>query len=136
MAIDPAQRAPRSLSSAGLRSALRFVKPEEASSEKLWIFSAKMVEIPAMKEGESPKPGIQFEIAMEKIDNPRVAITLSVSDERVNLAQQLKSGPIGPVWLIKIERKKGNQFWAFSDAIAPSHAISNEEDVGDGELPF
>lgn len=125
------ERAPRSLQSAGLRSALRFVSPASVANEKIWLYSAKLVDIPPMKEGDVVRQGVQFEIAISDQDSPHVAITLGLSDERIALMDQLRAGPIGPVWLIKIERKKGNPFWAFSDATTPESAVAD-----DGDLPF
>lgn len=125
------ERPPRSLQSAGLRSALRFVSPSSLDGQKLWLFSAKLVEIPPMKPDDVAKQGVQFEVAIADQDSPHVAITLGLSDERIAIMDQLRAGPIGPVWLIKIERKKGNPFWAFTDATTPPGAVAD-----DGELPF
>lgn len=123
------ERTSRSLQSAGLRSALRFVSPASLENEKLWLYNAKIVDIPPMKEGDAAKQGVQFEVASGSQDAPHVAVTLGVSDERLAILEQLRGGPIGPVWLIKIERKKGNPFWAFSDATVQK--IADESD-----LPF
>lgn len=125
------ERPTRSLQSAGLRSALRFVSPSSVEGQKIWLYSAKLVDVPPMKPNDPVRQGVQFEVAIADEDTPHVAITLGVSDERIAIMDQLRAGPIGPVWLIKIERKTGNPFWAFTDATTPASAV-----VDDGELPF